>query len=135
MINFGPGAVLRTKKFKHQFSLDAGEWVELAHPDKKTVAVCMLLGFEKLDQSGPTIDVNEVLTSFGWVSPSAAALLPIGTEVDYSLETDCGGEISNTTFLRATVSAHVEGWYELTFLSDGSKATVRPSRVFHESQM
>lgn len=129
MINFGPGEVLRTKRFKHQYSTDSRDWIELAHADKKAVAVFLLLGFEKLDGTGPRVDVNEVLRAFGWTLPK---LLPVGTRVDYNMVTEYESH-GSSYFVPATITAHVEGWYELTFLADGSKATVRPSRVHHES--
>ena len=130
MIDFGPGSVVRAKKLKHQYSDDPKEWMEFGHPDKQMTLVYLLLGAERIDCTGPRIDVNEVLRAFGWTLPK---LLPIGTEVDYNMTQEFSDGVGMSQFLRATISDHVEGWYELTFMADGSKAVVRPSNVHHES--
>lgn len=132
MSSFGPGDVLRAKRIKHQYSADPREWMEIAHPDKKLVSVFLLLGFERLDGTGPRIDVNEFLRAAGWTLPK---LHPVGTKVDYKLTEDFGDErvsFGTSRYLAAEVSDHVEGWYELTFVADGSKVIARPSHVFHE---
>ena len=71
---------------------------------------------------------HEILVDEGWVEtalyPPNSSLLPVGAEVIYSYEGLCG---------RGKITSWIEGWYQLTF-EDGSKAIVRPSRVFLENE-
>lgn len=138
MIEFGVGSVLRIKKVRHLFSTSNKEYLDLAHPDSKLTGVFLMLGFERIDCTGPRVDVNDVLRSCGWIGPKdQKPMLPIGTEVDYQLtsefHSDGGKRIGGVSqFIPAKITGHVEGWYELEFL-DGSKATVRPSSIYHTS--
>lgn len=65
------GDLFRLRSWKHYEPKKRGDdgihTMEFAHPDKRKVAVVVLLGFENKDGTGVRVDPHQALRSIGFV--------------------------------------------------------------------